>query len=390
MKRLLIIASFFALTINVIAKPVRITFTGSFKEPITLKFGDTGFTTIVNTLPTTVEFNKEQLPIEVYVESENYKYYNINIPRKPVDDIGHYYIIKIDEDATNQRRPGENINGFEDVKHQENTKNIKPQAKAKMSDIDVNIPVSSKKSPNTFAVIIANEHYQEEVAVDYAINDGETFAEYCQKTLGLPEKNIHLRKDASLNNIMSELDWMKKISSAYGEDASFIFYYSGHGIPDEATGDAYLLPIDGNGKNINTGLSTQKLYSMLGDMSSKSTHVFMDACFSGSKRGDGMLVAARGVAVKARPVEPKGKMIVMSAAQSDETAYPFKEKEHGLFTYYLLKKLQETKGEVTMDELSQYVTKYVARASIVENGKSQTPSTSTSGFGDAWKNLKLK
>lgn len=104
-----------------------------------------------------------------------------------------------------------------------------------------------------------------------------------------------------------------------------------------------------------------------------------------------MLASARGVAIKAKPQAPKGKMVVFSAAQGDETAYPFKEKEHGLFTYYLLKKLKETKGNITYEELGNYLSDQVSRKSIVANGKSQTPTViSSTSMGDSWKNLKLK
>ena len=126
-------------------------------------------------------------------------------------------------------------------------------------------------------------------------------------------------------------------------------------------------------------------------MPSAGVTVFMDACFSGSKRGEGMLASARGVAIKAKPQVPQGKMVVFSASQEDETAYPFKEKEHGLFTYYLLKKLKETGGNVSLGELGQFITDQVSRKSIVTNGKSQTPSIVPSGsMGDSWKNLKLR
>ena len=117
----------------------------------------------------------------------------------------------------------------------------------------------------------------------------------------------------------------------------------------------------------------------------------MDACFSGSKRGDGMLASARGVAIKTKTQAPQGKMVVFSAAQGDETAYPLKDEGHGLFTYFLLKKLKETKGDVTYGELSSYITDQVERKSIATNGKSQTPTVIPSqNVSENWKAMKLK
>ena len=103
------------------------------------------------------------------------------------------------------------------------------------------------------------------------------------------------------------------------------------------------------------------------------------------------MASARGVAIKSRPEVPLGNVFVLSAAQGDETAYPYKEKKHGLFTYYLLNKLQTTKGKVSLDELSEFVKTSVARKSLVENGKSQTPSVYVSvGLQDKWEKIKLK
>ena len=168
-------------------------------------------------------------------------------------------------------------------------------------------------------------------------------------------------------------------------------YYAGHGIPDEANKTAYLLPVDGYASDIATGYSLKMLYGELGQMPAQSVLVLLDACFSGSKREGDMLASARGVAIKVKPNEPKGKLVVFSAAQGDETAYPYKEQRHGMFTYYLLKKLQETKGEATLGEISDYVTSEVRKQSIVVNGKMQTPTlTSSSAIGDAWRNWKLK
>ena len=267
----------------------------------------------------------------------------------------------------------------------------KPEIKELSSDVDVNLPSNATNNENTFAIIFANENYQEEAKVDYAQNDGKMFKEYCHKVLGLPEDNIHIRNDATLNNIKAEVSWMQQVAKAYNGQARFIVFYAGHGIPDEKSAAAYLLPVDGKGTMLDTGYSLAKLYETLGNMPAERVTVFMDACFSGSKRGEGMLASARGVAIKAKTQSPQGKMVVFSAAQGDETAYPYKEKEHGLFTYYLLKKLKETKGNVTYGELSTYLETEVKRKSIVANSKSQTPTVNASqSFANSWKNMKLK
>lgn len=265
------------------------------------------------------------------------------------------------------------------------------QPKRLSSDVDVDLPTNAATNENFFAVIFANEHYQEEADVEYALNDGEMFSEYCNKVLGLPKENIHIRKDATLNNIKAELSWMQQVAKAYNGNVNFIVFYAGHGVPDEKSSAAYLLPVDGKGTILETGYSLAKFYETLGNMPAECVTVFMDACFSGSKRGDGMLASARGVAIKAKPQAPKGKMVVFSAAQGDETAYPLKDKEHGLFTYFLLKKLKETNGNVTYGELGSYIAEQVSRKSIVVNSKSQTPCVIPSeGMVEDWRTMKLK
>lgn len=259
------------------------------------------------------------------------------------------------------------------------------------SDVDKNIPVSSKKDENTFAFIIANENY-DDAPVPYSLNDGRMFAEYCKKTLGLPEKNVNLYEDATYGNIVIAMEKIKNIADTYDGNAKIIIYYSGHGYPDPSTQEAYMLPIDGNASDISTtGYSLKKLYKELNSMNIQSSLVILDACFSGTQRDDAMLAQSRGVAIKVKQEVPEGKVVVFSASQGDETAHQLEEKGHGLFTYYLLKQLQMSNGESSIGEMSDYVTKMVKRQSVVINNKKQTPTISApSSQGEDWKNLKLK
>lgn len=257
--------------------------------------------------------------------------------------------------------------------------------------LDINIPVTNEENKKTFAVIIGNENYERVTKVQYALNDAKVFASYCKKTLGLPKDNIRIYRDATYGTMLSALDDIKSIASAFEGDLNVIFYYAGHGVPSESDKTAYLLPVDASGQHTEVCLSTKRLYDTLDGLHAKRVLVFMDACFSGAQRGEGMLASARGVALKVKQDAPKGNMVVFSAATGDETAYPYKEKGHGLFTYYLLKKLQDTKGNVSLGELSEYLTDHVKRQSVVINRKVQTPSTIPSAsMASAWRDIKLK
>lgn len=259
------------------------------------------------------------------------------------------------------------------------------------SDVDLGIPVTNVVNDRTFAVIIANEKYQMVSGVDYAENDGRTFREYCIRTLGIPEKNIRFTPNATLVNMWAQVDWLVNIAQAYNGEANLIFYYAGHGVPDEQSRDAYLLPVDGSGTNIKTGYRLGELYSSLSRYPTRQTVVLLDACFSGAERSGDMLVAARGVALKAKKEVPEGNMVVFSAASGDETAYQYEDKGHGLFTYFLLKKLQETGGNVSLGALSGYISEQVSRHSIIENSKSQTPTVIPSGsLSGTWSDMKLR
>ncbi len=259
------------------------------------------------------------------------------------------------------------------------------------SDVDINIPVNTQINNKTFVVIIANENYTREVKVEYASNDGKIFKQYCEKTLGIPSKNIHLLQDATFGTMKSEIKWLTDIINVFDGQAKVIFYYAGHGMPNEQDKSAYLLPVDGFSSDYETAIKLDDLYSRLATSPSQNITIFLDACFSGSNRDNGMLANARGVKIKPKETMIPGNIVVFSAATGDETAYPYSEKQHGLFTYFLLKELQQTKGECSFKSLSNYINENVKQQSIVVNQKSQTPTIIASpAVQNSWEMMKLK
>ena len=258
------------------------------------------------------------------------------------------------------------------------------------SDVDTYIPQGKNVASNTFALIIANEDYQFVDPVNFAAHDGEVFKEYCIKTLGIPEKQIRYCVNASYGIISGGVDWLSYALNNF-DDSRAIVYYCGHGIPDEKTGDAFIIPVDGKGTNTATCYSLNKLYKTLADTKAANITYFMDACFTGANKEGSMLVAARGVAREAKKETLNGNAVVFSASSGDETAMTYEEKSHGLFTYYLLKKLQETEGNVTYDELAYYIKQNVKKEAFLINEKPQTPVVATSpAAAETWKSMKLK
>ena len=260
-----------------------------------------------------------------------------------------------------------------------------------LDPIDVNLPKATEPRDNTFAVVIGNEDYKYVAAVPFAARDAAIFAKYCSVTLGLPDDNIRLSTNATYGDILDAIDDIKTISEVYNGDIRVIFYYAGHGVPDEATRNAYLLPVDARSQQLKTCYPIEKLYAELGSLKAHSVTLLLDACFSGSQRGEGMLMSARGVALKPRTDEPKGNMVAISAATGEETAYPYAEKRHGMFTYYLLSKLQESGGDVTLGELCDYITTKVSQQSVKVNRKQQTPTVMPSPeIETSWRTLPLR
>lgn len=258
------------------------------------------------------------------------------------------------------------------------------------SDVDVDIPQVSKANPNTVALIIANEKYSNVPQVDYATHDGDIFRQYCIKTLGIPESNVRFINNATFGQTLGAIDNLSSLVKSM-DNPDVIVYYAGHGIPDDATKDAFLLPVDGTPGLTATSLSLDKFYKELGELPAGKVTLFLDACFSGGTRNGAPMSSTRAVAIAPKAAAPKGNMFILSATSAQETAMPYAEKAHGMFTYFLLKKLRESKGNCSLEELSDYVISNVRLESNRVNKKQQTPTVSRSGsMIDGWKKEKLR
>jgi hypothetical protein len=264
------------------------------------------------------------------------------------------------------------------------------------SPVDVNIPMGPNPKPYRFALIIGNEDYQtyqptlsKESNVDYANRDAEIFKLYAEKVLGVPSENIVYLLDAKVVELNRALIKINKAIELSNGKAEVFFYYAGHGFPDQNTKDPYLIPVDVSANDLKYAFKMNDIYKTLTQFESKSITVFLDACFSGGARNKG-LMSARGVKIKPKEGYLNGNIVIFSAASGTETAQPLHKERHGLFTFYLLKKLQETSGNVNYEELYNYLKENVGIKSVFINESEQTPQISSSpAVGEEWKKWKL-
>ena len=263
------------------------------------------------------------------------------------------------------------------------------------SDVDRDIPMTNRRIPYRYAIIIGNEDYHSsqnglnsEQDVPFAVEDANVFKQYCVKTLGVQENNIVLLNNATKAQMNQEIDFLTRLA-ARDPQAEIIFYYAGHGFPEENTNIPYLIPVDVNASNLKEAIPLYELYAKLSATGAQKVTVFLDACFTGGGRDAG-LIASRGIRVTPKKDALTGNLVVFSATSADQAALQYAEKSHGMFTYFLLKKVQESQGQCTYSELFDYLSKNVGDNSLRVNRKEQTPEVNTSPQVQAtWGNWKF-
>lgn len=149
---------------------------------------------------------------------------------------------------------------------------------------------------------------------------------------------------------------------------TLLLYYSGHGIP-EIKGDVYLASsdIDQYFPEIG-GISFDSITRMMQQSTSKNKVVFLDCCYSGAAKlakgsaNDAAKLGSEAISNKGSQLLHTGEgTCILSASQAYQEAVMLEEKNHSLFTYYLLEGLLGNKdaldshGYITADSLSNFI-----------------------------------
>jgi len=232
-----------------------------------------------------------------------------------------------------------------------------------------------------WAVLVGINKYSDQVISDlnFSAKDIDEF----QKLLVDPSKarfkesNVKILSDISeekptRNSILSKLAAMSRIAS---QEDTILFYFSGHGY--EKNGQPYLLGSDSYTNAFEeTAIPAGTIRKMMEESVARVKILMLDACHSGIMKG----VKDSGVMTKVffdSLFPPPEGFVVLSSCKLGESSYEWKEKEHGVFSYYLLEGSRgaadsDGDGVVTITDVHRYVSENVKRWAFAR-GLEQNP-----------------
>lgn len=256
-----------------------------------------------------------------------------------------------------------------------------PEKPAAKSDVDELPEIKAKPNKNAYAIVIGIEQYRQKLpGADFATADAKTMAEYLTKAMGYPEENVVMLANdhAALGDFVKYFE--KWLPNNVEKNSTVFIYYSGHGAPNPKSGDAYLVPYDGDPSFIEqTGYSLKRLYEVLGKLPAKEIIIALDSCFSGAGGRSVLAKGARPLVMNFQENTSLSKnMTVLSASTGDQISSTYDEKGHGLFTYFLLRGIKyenviKKDGFLNIDELHAYMKPQVERVARRQYNNEQTP-----------------
>ena len=249
------------------------------------------------------------------------------------------------------------------------------------SDVDELPSSKAPLSKNSYAIVIGIEDYRQKLPrADFAAHDARTVTKYLTGIMGYPEENVI----TLLNDHASNVDLVKYIEKWLPNNleagGTVFLYFSGHGAPNPTTGEAFLVPYDGDPAFITeTGYPLKRLYAALKKLPAQEVVVALDSCFSGSGGRSVIAAGARPLVMRLeKELLPAPNIAVLAAAAGDQISSTYTEKEHGLFTYFMLQGLQGAgdangDGAVGLAELYEYLKPRVESTARKTYNNEQSP-----------------
>ncbi|WP_414755162.1 eIF2A-related protein [Anabaena sp. CCY 9910] len=221
-------------------------------------------------------------------------------------------------------------------------------------------------APKLWLLLVGVNEYQDKQlpSLRYSAVDCQVLAEALisatQEQFSQKEINIYHDFAAELPLLTHVRTSLKQITTSAQPTDTILFYFSGHGMLQAKTQQAYLCLADTQKDDLeNTGLSIQELLQFFSHSGVQNQLVWLDACHSGGMTLRGLNPTPQLVAVlKQRAAKSQGFYALLSC-DTDQQSWEFPELGHGVFTYYLMRGLRgeaaDNQGIISADGLYRYV-----------------------------------
>ncbi len=230
---------------------------------------------------------------------------------------------------------------------------------------------------DAYAIVVGIERYLTQIPnATYARRDAYAVKRHLQ-AMGFAERHIHMIVDrhATQAALKSELRWLRNNTD---KNSLVFFYFSGHGAPDPASREAYLVTSDTRLDDLaDSAFPLKDLYRSLDRLPAGHVIVALDSCFSGAGGRSVLETGSRPLVTVRTGTGNLGKTVALAAAANDQISGILRRKEHGVFTYYLLRsfnrKFSGAKDQgIPLSEIYAYVKPRVEDASRRHN-RTQVP-----------------
>ena len=216
------------------------------------------------------------------------------------------------------------------------------------------------------ALIITTSEYRLLEPLPFCKNDGEKMFEV------LVSLDYEISPNQKLVGKVRSQDMRKAIidffrnSNTHPED-TLLFYYSGHGLPDEY-GDHYFAPYDIDPSEPDKdGFLFEDLTRLMNKSNSTKIVSILDCCYSGAAKigkgneEDNANLGRIAINKGSQKLKSGEGRCILASSQEYQKAYDTVERSQSLYTYYLLEGLRgnekavDNSGCITPDSLGKYV-----------------------------------
>lgn len=174
-----------------------------------------------------------------------------------------------------------------------------------------------------------------------AVNDAEGFANVLRNEYQFDEVHTLLDEEATRRNIIQKFEWLAGNTT---KDDNVLIFYAGHGQFNKGLNKGYWVPIDAQSNSVADYVSNNDVKTFLGGIPSKHTLLITDACFAGDifrgSKTESIKFDPNNMEKYYKEVYRKQSRLALTSGGVEEVSDAGRD-DHSIFTYYLIKALQE-------------------------------------------------